>query len=469
MQNMKAALIAAGASVSSFSSTTDTAVWTRNVVIVALEIEKSTGFYTALSSSVVFAIRAFVRGGGVYIFAGPSRYTSFMNSVFNFSLSSCSMSSNSTKTAAAPVWFEGTPSSLPVYLPGRGSSVSGLDTASLPAGATTVYDAWSGISGAWCSTVTVMHYGSGMVIVLAPNWYQSSVGWNEVLVAATRVAPLPPAPPSPPPFAPGGYALITSGTCGSAGLYPVVSPAACESAANGLGLAPRTTRTGWEPAVPSFCWWWGSYATDGTKYIFLNSNDLSTANCSIVYQCLCSATAPPPPPRVQRSTPLSPVLVYVIVLSSVFGSIALIALGVGVWCWLSSRKRQAKLREIGVELQEDGNATEKASDDQCSGAWDGGGGDSGAGDSGGGGGSPEASAATTEIKHPSRKERAKKANNAARRKASILGGFQVGGARPKVQPIDSSSVDASAAALPESQGKGGLSLGAVTRMLWVTM
>ena len=90
---------------------------------------------------------------------------------------------------------------------------------------------------------------------------------------------------------------------------------------------------------------------------------------------------------------------------------------------------------------------------------DGGGGDSGAGDSGGGGGSPEASAATTEIKHPSRKERAKKANNAARRKASILGGFQVGGARPKVQPIDSSSVDASAAALPESQGKGGLSLG----------
>ena len=119
-----------------------------------------------------------------------------------------------------------------------------------------------------------------------------------------------------------------------------------------------------------------------------------------------------------------------------------------------SRERQAKLKEIGVELREDRNSPEKANDDQCSGARDS---SAGASDGSAVSGSPEASAAAAAIdsRHPSRTERPKKASNTARRNASIIGGFEVR-ARPKVQPIDDSSMDASAATVPDGQGKVGV-------------
>ena len=142
-------------------------------------------------------------------------------------------------------------------------------------------------------------------------------------------------------------------------------------------------------------------------------------------------------------------MVLVLALTSIGVVCVLVAMCVGSLWWVKSSRRQAKLREIGIELREDDNATDKAS----------GGGD----DIGGGAGEDylkalPATAATTEYKHPSRKERAKKANNAARRKASILGSSEVHGARAKVQPVDGYSLGSSAAALPDGQSKEDLSL-----------
>ena len=153
--------------------------------------------------------------------------------------------------------------------------------------------------------------------------------------------------------------------------------------------------------------------------------------------------------EVMETNPSGDGMVLVLALTSIGVVCVLVAMCVGSLWWVKSSRRQAKLREIGIELREDDNATDKAS----------GGGD----DIGGGAGEDHlkalpATAATTEYKHPSRKERAKKANNAARRKASILGSSEVHGARAKVQPVDGYSLGSSAAALPDGQSKEDLSL-----------
>lgn len=87
--------------------------------------------------------------------------------------------------------------SLDESLPGV-NAYSGVSTSTLPSGSLSIYETSSS------ATVVAIPYGSGYVVVVGPDWYQSSSGWNAVLVAAAKIktAATPPAPPKPPPLPP---------------------------------------------------------------------------------------------------------------------------------------------------------------------------------------------------------------------------------------------------------------------------
>ena len=89
-------------------------------------------------------------------------------------------------------------------------------------------------------------------------------------------------------MAPGGFGLVTDGTCASHGGAPIMTAADCEYAAGQLAGVADTTAYNYTRSYsnfPPFCYY---------VYGFLefNSNGGNTGSCSFSYQCLCS------PPRV---------------------------------------------------------------------------------------------------------------------------------------------------------------------------
>jgi hypothetical protein len=96
-----------------------------------------------------------------------------------------------------------------------------------------------------------------------------------------------PSPPAPP-RAPGGYALVTFGSCSDAGMGYVTTVEECRSASSALGMGSNWVSTSSSSEVPPAC-----YSVYGNTYLGPAG---STAKCSSRYQCICGPSPPPAPP-----------------------------------------------------------------------------------------------------------------------------------------------------------------------------
>jgi hypothetical protein len=148
-----------------------------------------------------------------------------------------------------------------------------------------------------------------------------------------ELPPSPPHPPSPPspPRAPGGFALLASGSCVQAGMWQITTPAACKRAAHAVGV-PFTILKGVLPAArhstPPNCF---AYHAN-LEPLYFNVLATSTATCSEHFWCLCGEVpSPPSPPDPPAMPPAAPPLPPRSPPSSTFagaGNVAAIVVGV---------------------------------------------------------------------------------------------------------------------------------------------
>ena len=133
-----------------------------------------------MESSARTAIADFVSDGGTLIINADasSHYIYLLNSTFGYWLSSGSWGSpyNLNTTDAAGTVFAAGPASLPYN-----NGTYDLSTASLPAGALSIYEDASN------TAVAQIAYGDGTIIILCWDWYDAAPtgsldgGWLEVL------------------------------------------------------------------------------------------------------------------------------------------------------------------------------------------------------------------------------------------------------------------------------------------------
>lgn len=172
-----------------------------------------------------------------------------------------------------------------------------------------------------CDWVAIQHGGC---------FCEASPGPPSSPPSPPRPPPLPPLPPSPPPapptpMAPGGYRLISSGTCASAGSAPIMSDdiSDCVIAVAALGLTGSSNsyyQNGFSNELsddyctatnggcyhrPRGCYKHGNLF----KYNRCYPNDLGgepcSYECTATYPCLCGPANPPPaaPPPPSRPPP----------------------------------------------------------------------------------------------------------------------------------------------------------------------
>ncbi|KAK3268179.1 hypothetical protein CYMTET_23307 [Cymbomonas tetramitiformis] len=140
----------------------------------------------------------------------------------------------------------------------------------------------------------------------AADWGYTEEGTADILencrLSCSLCNPFP--PPPIPPYSPAGshhsncttYISLSSGTCESSGLWPVLDGGECETASIEAGYSDGTVSNDYSrPAYPIGCYIFSSF---GVERLWFNipNDDVSFATCDASSICICSCTLPPPPP-----------------------------------------------------------------------------------------------------------------------------------------------------------------------------
>jgi hypothetical protein len=129
----------------------------------------------SLTSEQQSLLAAYVSSGGRLVVAciGNQNSLSLLNSVFGWSLSASSCST--TSKVSGPATCDFGHASLP-----DANAIYCLETSSLPASSTVYYE-----SGSGGASVVMWRHGIGMVIGLAPDFYEVPTAWGDVLRKCT--------------------------------------------------------------------------------------------------------------------------------------------------------------------------------------------------------------------------------------------------------------------------------------------
>ena len=185
--NLEASLNVMGRSVTTFTGITaaDFKAAVKGKDILAIPELESGDLDADLDASARTAIANFVSKGGTLIIHADgfisNNFMTLLNSTFGYSLSSGNLTGpyNLNTTDSAGTLFATGPASLPLN-----SGTYDLSTASLPAGALSIYDDGSS------TAVAMIPYDDGMIIILCWDWYDAvptgsqDGGWLEVLYRA---------------------------------------------------------------------------------------------------------------------------------------------------------------------------------------------------------------------------------------------------------------------------------------------
>ncbi|MBP7828921.1 MAG: PPC domain-containing protein [Kiritimatiellae bacterium] len=188
--NLRRALEAMSVRVNTFTGITDTAFninLARANVLLIPELELA-NLGAALTPGAVAEITRFVAGGGCLVLHGEmtGHDQAFLSAVFGFTVQQQGDFSGATSTNTgdtAGTAFEGGPPSL-----GGENGLYPWLASSLPAGSSSLYQFESG--GHTLTTVGVIPYGAGRIVLLAWDWFDAAPwgtqdkGWNSTLLSA---------------------------------------------------------------------------------------------------------------------------------------------------------------------------------------------------------------------------------------------------------------------------------------------
>ncbi|NNF43743.1 MAG: IPTL-CTERM sorting domain-containing protein [Phycisphaerales bacterium] len=179
--NVQASLISLGHTVTTFTGTSGpewSAALAGQFILAIPELENG-NLAAALSPAAASELVTFVSNGGCLLRFAELRGSNndFLNPVFGFSLTECSISGWDITAAATGTAFDGGPASLP-----DNNGTNTLTTASLPAGSASIYER------AGCTAVAVIPFGAGQIIDLGWDWFSATPGggtqdggWIDVL------------------------------------------------------------------------------------------------------------------------------------------------------------------------------------------------------------------------------------------------------------------------------------------------
>jgi len=179
--NLAASLTALGHTLNTFSGFTaaDWITATTGVDLLVIPELDSDDLNGSLDAAARAAIASYVSGGGGLLMFDRSSFETpnLLNAVFGYSLVGGSISGDQTLNAiaAAGTVFAGGPATVP-----QSDATEPFDTASLPAGALSIYSQGTGTS------VFVTDFGSGRIGFLGFDWFEvpTPTEWETVLGSA---------------------------------------------------------------------------------------------------------------------------------------------------------------------------------------------------------------------------------------------------------------------------------------------